>query len=141
MGDKGEYVPLASAVDASDDVEQHAPTQQPSTLRRVWQAWRVRLLLGVVLVQFVAIVLLLPRSSTKRRSPGSTHFLYCEHSPCSNHFNCADRLYPKHQEKKRSKTKSLSLELGLNTSLCTSNSQTRLMRLGRTCTIVSIFSC
>ncbi|KAL1696641.1 hypothetical protein GGG16DRAFT_108095 [Schizophyllum commune] len=76
MGDKGEYVPLATAVDASDDVEQHAPTQQPSTIRRIWQAWRVRLLAGVVLAQFVVIVLLFPHSSSKRRSPGSTHFLY-----------------------------------------------------------------
>ena len=123
MGDKGEYVPLASAVDASDDVEQHAPTQQPSTIRRIWQAWRVRLLAGVVLVQFVVIVLLLPHSSSssKRRSPGSAHFLYCEHIVLSWHLTNLNRLYPKHQEKKRSKTSSSFSGPARSTSRCTSN--------------------
>ena len=122
MGDKGEYVPLASAVDASDDVEQHAPTQQPSTIRRIWQAWRVRLLAGVVLVQIVVIVLLLPRSSSsKRRSPGSAHFLYCERIVLSCHLTNLNRLYPKHQEKKRSKTSSSFSGPARSTSRCTSN--------------------
>ncbi|KAL1747969.1 hypothetical protein HDZ31DRAFT_60839 [Schizophyllum fasciatum] len=74
MGVREEYVPLATAIGASDDVEQRAP--QFSVARNAWQAWRMRLLLAAVIVQFAAIVILLSRPSSTARSPGDTHFTY-----------------------------------------------------------------
>ncbi|KAL1682798.1 hypothetical protein EV122DRAFT_248996 [Schizophyllum commune] len=75
MGFSEEYVPLASAIDASDDVEQHLDPQ-PSRLKRVWRSWGVGILALIVIFETAAIIALFLRPASERRSPGSANFLF-----------------------------------------------------------------
>ncbi|KAI5830374.1 hypothetical protein K523DRAFT_272354 [Schizophyllum commune Tattone D] len=75
MGFAEEYVPLASAIDSSDDVEHHLDPR-PSRLKRVWQNWGAKLLGLIVILETAAISALFLRPATERQAPGSANFLF-----------------------------------------------------------------
>ncbi|TRM64878.1 hypothetical protein BD626DRAFT_490213 [Schizophyllum amplum] len=68
-----EYEPLATAVDA-EDVEQHIPSHPP--VKSAWQAWHVKVLVCIVLAQFVTIGALLSRSPPQAQRQDGAQFLY-----------------------------------------------------------------
>ncbi|KAL1745427.1 hypothetical protein HDZ31DRAFT_63175 [Schizophyllum fasciatum] len=75
MGSKAEYVPLATAVDACDDIEPHG-LPGPSRLQRVRKYWRNGVLVCIVLLEAAAILALALRLRPTAIRQGSTHFLY-----------------------------------------------------------------